>query len=192
MSVAPLARLTSPTVVLAVDNVDTDQIIPARFLTGTTRDGLGRHLFADQRYDAGGAERKESVFNTPAARQAKVLVAGHNFGCGSSREHAVWALQDFGFRAVVSSSFADIFRNNALKNGLLPVELEPTAHRGLLDAPGAEVTIDVQAGSLELGARRVEFPLEPFARYCLLRGLDEFDFLLGQGKAIDAYEARRG
>jgi 3-isopropylmalate/(R)-2-methylmalate dehydratase small subunit len=175
---APLARLAGRTAVLAADDVDTDQIIPARFLKGTTREGLGRHLFADRR-------------DAPLGTGAEVLVAGRNFGCGSSREHAVWALRDHGFRAVIAPSFADIFRGNALKNGLVPVALDEQAHRGLLAAPGAEVVIDVDALRVTLpGGGVATFALPAFARHCLLHGLDELSFLLSQEPHIADYEHR--
>ncbi len=184
----PLRHLTTRTVVLPADNVDTDQIIPARFLKGTTRDGLGRHLFADWRRAQPGF-----VLDQPEAHGAQLLVAGRNFGCGSSREHAVWALRDHGFRAVVALSFADIFRANALKNGLLPIALEERAHGLLVAAPGAEVSVDVEAGTLTLpGGAPAAFDLAPFARYCLLHGQDELDFLLSQAPQIEAYERSLG
>ncbi|HVR69906.1 MAG TPA: 3-isopropylmalate dehydratase small subunit [Vicinamibacteria bacterium] len=187
---AKLRAFTSPTVVLPVDNVDTDQIIPARYLKGTSRSGLGQALFADWRYDAQGRPRAEFVLNRPEAAGAEVLVAGDNFGCGSSREHAPWALVDAGFRAVISTSIADIFRNNALKNGLLPVVVEPAVHRGLLERPGAPVTVDLEARSLTLpDGTRAEFEVEPFARFCLLNGVDELAFLLEQADAIARFEA---
>jgi 3-isopropylmalate/(R)-2-methylmalate dehydratase small subunit len=188
----PIRTLRSRTVVLPVSDVDTDQIIPARFLTTTTREGLGRHLFADWRYAPDGSARPDFVLNQPQAAGCTVLVAGHNFGCGSSREHAPWALTDFGLRAVISTQFADIFRSNALKNGLLPVLLEQDAHRWLLEHPGADVTIDLESTTLTLptGAA-VRFPLEPFARYCLTNGVDELGFLLGRAAQIDSYESQR-
>ena len=186
---AKLTAFTSPTVVLPVDNVDTDQIIPARDLKGTSRSGLGQVLFADWRYDAQGRPRADFVLNRAEARGAQVLVAGDNFGCGSSREHAPWALVDAGFRAVISTSIADIFRNNALKNGLLPIVVAPDVHRRLLDAPGQNVTVDLESRSVTLAdGTRAEFEVEPFARYCLLNGVDELSFLLAQADAIDAYE----
>ncbi len=188
----PIKTLTSRTVVLPGTNIDTDQIIPARFLTTTTREGLGRHLFADWRYDAAGAPRPDFVLNTPAAAGCAVLVAGRNIGCGSSREHAPWALMDFGFRAVISTEIADIFRANSLKNGLLPVVVEPAVHDYLLAHPGSEVTIDLESLTLALpDGRRVPFPLESFARYCLMNGIDELGYLLGQADRIAAYEARQ-
>ncbi len=188
----PIRTLRSRTVVLPVSDIDTDQIIPARFLTTTTREGLGRHLFADWRYGSDGSPRPDFVLNQPAAAGCTVLVAGHNFGCGSSREHAPWALTDFGVRAVVSTQFADIFRSNALKNGLLPVLLEAPTHRWLLEHPGAEVTIDLEHTTLTLPTgEAVRFPLEPFARYCLTHGVDELGFLLDRTAQIEAYESQR-
>jgi 3-isopropylmalate/(R)-2-methylmalate dehydratase small subunit len=185
-------EIRSRTVVLPAENVDTDQIIPARFLVTTTREGLGKGLFADWRWEADGRPRDGFVLNRPEAEGARVLVAGRNFGCGSSREHAVWALQAGGFDAVVSPAFADIFRGNALKNGLLPVQVDEAAHARLLEAPGAEVSIDVGAGILSFGTHRAGFPLEPFARYCLLNGFDELAFILSREREIAAYEAAAG
>jgi 3-isopropylmalate/(R)-2-methylmalate dehydratase small subunit len=185
----PFRLLSGRTVVLPLDDVDTDQIIPARFLKGTTRTGLGRGLFADRRYDESGALRPEFPLNKPDAAGAPVLVVGRNFGCGSSREHAVWALLDQGFRAVIASSFADIFRGNALKNGVLPVALSAGAVACLTAAPGATVTIDLRAQQVTLpDGTRAAFIVDPFARHCLLEGIDEMEFLLGQDAAISAYE----
>jgi 3-isopropylmalate/(R)-2-methylmalate dehydratase small subunit len=185
----PIRTIESRTVVLPLTNIDTDQIIPARFLTTTTREGLGRQAFADWRYDAHGALRPDFVLNTPAAAGCGVLVAGRNFGCGSSREHAPWALLDLGLRAVISTEIADIFRSNALKNGLLPVVVDETTHAWLLDHPGANVRIDLENSTLTLpDARSVRFPIEGFARYCLLNGIDELGFLLQQADAIARYE----
>jgi 3-isopropylmalate/(R)-2-methylmalate dehydratase small subunit len=178
---APVWTFESTYVALPSENVDTDQIIPARFLTTTQRTGLGRHAFQDRRYRADGTPEPDFPLNRPEAAGAAVLVAGHNFGCGSSREHAVWALMDAGFRAVVSSGFADIFRGNALGNGLLPVEVPPDALAALLAArpAGARVRVDLDARTLTLpGGRAVRFPVPPFARHCLLRGIDELGFLL--------------
>jgi 3-isopropylmalate/(R)-2-methylmalate dehydratase small subunit len=183
--------LTSRTVVLPAANIDTDQIIPARFLTTTTRAGLGQRLFADWRYDEQGRPRAEFALNQPAALGCRILVAGRNFGCGSSREHAAWALIDHGFRAVVSTEFADIFASNALKNGLLPVRVEHAAAEWLISHPGEELTIDVERRTLALAdGTTVSFPLEAFARHCLLEGVDELGFLLGRTSEIDAYERR--
>ncbi|MDQ3950280.1 MAG: 3-isopropylmalate dehydratase small subunit [Gemmatimonadota bacterium] len=189
----PFATLTSTCVVLAVDNIDTDQIIPARFLKTTERRGLGAHLFADWRYDEQGRPRADFALNTPEARGAAILVTGRNFGCGSSREHAPWALFDFGFRAVMSTEFADIFRNNALKNGLLPVTLTPAAHEHLLTllttSPETRLTIDVATQTVSLpGGDAEHFPIDPFAKHCLLHGVDQLGFLLQQEAAISAYE----
>ena len=188
---AKLRTFTSSTVVLPVDNVDTDQIIPARYLKGTSRSGLGKVLFADWRYDAQGRPKPDFVLNRAEARGAEVLVAGDNFGCGSSREHAPWALVDAGFRAVVSTSIADIFKNNALKNGLLPIEVEPSVHRRLAAQPGALVTVDLEAQAVTLAdGTKAPFEVEPFARYCLLNGVDEMQFLLDQSDVIARFEEK--
>ena len=187
----PIRLIQARTVALPIDNIDTDQIIPARFLKVTDRKGLGRWLFSDWRYAPDGAPRPEFVLNGAAARDAGILVAGDNFGCGSSREHAPWALHDFGFRAVVSTSFASIFRNNALKNGLLPIVVEPDLHRRLLREP-ALLTIDLEARTVALpDGTAATFPIEPFARYCLLNGMDELSFLLQREDEIGAWEKTR-
>ena len=189
----PILSLTSRTVVMPSTNIDTDQIIPARFLTTTTREGLGRSLFADWRYDQDGNPRPDFVLNLPQSRGCAVLVAGRNFGCGSSREHAPWALVDYGFRAVVSTEIADIFRSNSLKNGLLPVVVDETTHAWLLTHPGAEVTIDLETRSLSLpGGQVASFPLENFARYCLMHGVDELGFLQSKLPDIERYEQAHG
>jgi len=183
--------LSSRTVVLPAANIDTDQIIPARFLTTTTRAGLGERLFADWRYDERGAARAGFALNQPAAAGCRILVAGRNFGCGSSREHAAWALVDYGFRAIISTEIADIFRNNALKNGLLPVIVEESTAVWLMAHPGADLTIDVARTTLALpDGRTVSFPLEAFARHCLVEGVDELGFLLARRDDIDTYERR--
>jgi len=185
--------LTGRTVMLPLDDVDTDQIIPARFLKGTTRTGLGQGLFSDRRYTPDGAPRPEFPLNRKEAAGAPVLVVGRNFGCGSSREHAVWALFDQGFRAVIATSFADIFRGNALKNGLVPVALAPEAHARLAATPGAEVTVDLVAQAVTLpDGTRAPFAVDPFARHCLMEGIDELDFLMGQEASIAAFEAVQG
>ncbi|TMA15484.1 MAG: 3-isopropylmalate dehydratase small subunit [Deltaproteobacteria bacterium] len=188
----PFRRLDSRIAVLARPDIDTDQIIPARYLKGTTRTGLGRWLFAGWRYDEQGHPRTDFALARPEARGAQVLVAGPNFGCGSSREHAPWALLDYGFRAVVSSSIADIFRANALKNGLLPVIVDKATHEVLLASPGMRVSIDLESCSLAFGDARVSFPIDPFARRCLLEGVDELGFLMAQDDAIAAYEKEGG
>jgi 3-isopropylmalate/(R)-2-methylmalate dehydratase small subunit len=187
----PIKIIRSRTVVMPSTNIDTDQIIPARYLTTTTRDGLGTALFADWRYDAEGQPKAEFVLNRPEARGCEVLVAGRNIGCGSSREHAPWALLDFGFRAVISTEIADIFRNNSLKNGLLPVIVDESTHQWLLAHPGVEVEIDLEATTLRLpDGRVVTFPVEAFARYCLMNGIDELGYLLSRSQAIADYERR--
>jgi len=185
----PIKRIESRTVVLPYADIDTDQILPARFLTTTTREGLAAQLFADWRYAPDGTPKPTFVLNDPAAAGCEVLVAGRNFGCGSSREHAPWALLDYGFRAVVSTDFADIFRSNSLKNGLLPVVVDPQVHAWLVANPGARVVIDLEGAVLELPAgQRVKFPIEAFARYCLLSGIDELGYLLSQQDAITQFE----
>jgi 3-isopropylmalate/(R)-2-methylmalate dehydratase small subunit len=182
-------QIRSRTVALPATNIDTDQIIPARFLTSTSKAGFGKHLFADWRYDAAGNPKEDFVLNRPEAHGASILVAGRNIGCGSSREHAPWALMDFGFAAVISTEFADIFRTNCLKNSLLPVVVDEDTHAWLLAHPGAEISIDVESTTLTLpDGTLVKFPLEGFARYCLLNGIDELGFLLSQNDAITAYE----
>jgi 3-isopropylmalate/(R)-2-methylmalate dehydratase small subunit len=189
----PITVIRSQTVVMPSSNIDTDQIIPARFLTTTVRDGLGQSLFADWRYDQDGRPRPDFVLNQPAALGCQVLVAGRNIGCGSSREHAPWALLDFGFRAVISTEIADIFRSNSLKNGLLPVVVDEATHAWLLAHPGAEVEIDLTTSTLRLpDGRAIKFPIEAFSRYCLLHGIDELGYLLEQAAAIEHYETARG
>src|SRR5512135_3598124 len=186
----PIKVIRSRTVVMPSSNIDTDQIIPARFLTTTTREGLGAALFADLRTAPDGLPRADFVLNRPESRGCEVLVAGRNIGCGSSREHAPWALLDYGFRAVISTEIADIFRSNSLKNGLVPVLVDEATHRWLLANPGSEVEIDLPSATLKLpGGREVRFPIEPFARYCLVNGIDEMEFLLGKSEAIAAYES---
>ena len=174
------------------NDIDTDQIIPARFLTTTTKEGLGKNAFADWRYDAQGNAKSDFILNQPAAKGCAILVAGRNFGCGSSREHAPWSLLDFGFRAVISSEIADIFRSNSLKNGLLPVVVDATTHQWLLDNPGVQVRIDLSHNTLTLpNGASVKFPIEAFARYCLLNGVDELGYLLKQSDAIAKFEQVR-
>jgi 3-isopropylmalate/(R)-2-methylmalate dehydratase small subunit len=179
-----IRSITSKTVVLPIDDVDTDQIIPARFLTVTTKEGLGENLFSDWRRDP------SFVLNRAESKDAQILVTGENFGCGSSREHAPWALLGYGFRAVVSRSIADIFKGNAVKNGLVPVEVDAETHSLLLANPGLVVTIDLERRLVLLpDGREASFPLDGFGRYCLLNGIDPLDFLLGKEEAIAAYEA---
>jgi 3-isopropylmalate/(R)-2-methylmalate dehydratase small subunit len=183
-------RITSRTVVIASGDIDTDQIIPARFLTTTTKEGLGKQLFADWRYQSDGSPKVEFVLNRPEARGAEILVAGRNFGCGSSREHAPWALLDYGFRAVVSTEIADIFRGNSLMNGLLPIVVDEQTSQWLLHHPGAQVDIDLESMRLSLPTGvSVAFPIEPFARHCLLHGLDELGYLRSKLSDIERFEA---
>ena len=184
--------LTSRTGVMPSSNIDTDQIIPARFLTTTTREGLGRSLLADWRYDAQGTPKPDFILNRPEAQGCGILVAGRNFGCGSSREHAPWALLDYGFQAVISTEIADIFRNNSLKNGFLPIVVDQGTSDWLLANPGVEITVNVEDTSLALpNGTRVKFPLEGFSRYCLLNGVDELGFLLDRRAQIETYERQR-
>lgn len=192
----PLTRfepIESRYVVLAKDDIDTDQIIPARYLKTTERSGLGMHAFHDWRYDSSGVARADFPLNDPRACDARVLVAGRNFGCGSSREHAVWALMAAGFRAVIATAFADIFRGNALGNGLLPVEIDEDVVNVLLRAaadPRPIVRIDLASQSLTLPNGAVaRFPIASFAKYCLLDGVDELDVLVAASSAIDEYES---
>lgn len=188
----PIKKFSSRTVVMLSTNIDTDQIIPGRFLTTTTKEGLGLQLFADWRYDAAGKPKPDFILNKPEAAGCQILVAGRNIGCGSSREHAPWALCDYGFRAVISTEIADIFRNNSLKNGLLPIVVDQTAHDWLIAHPGAEVEIDLEAQQVRMPeGRSAAFTIEPFARYCLLNGVDELGFLLSKDADIARYEARR-
>ncbi len=192
---ARFTTLTSRVVVLPVNDIDTDQIIPARFLKTTDKSGLGTSLFADWRYAADGTPRPDFPLNAPRARGAQVLLAGDNFGCGSSREHAPWALAGFGFRAVISTSFADIFRSNALKNGLLPVAVDGGAHAALLSqlgaAPDAEVAVDLAARTLRLpDGTAVTFPIDPFSRTCLLEGVDELGYIRRFEPRIAEWERR--
>ena len=175
--------------VIASSNIDTDQIIPARFLTTTTKEGLGKQVFADWRYLKDGSPNPDFVLNTPAARGAEILVTGRNFGCGSSREHAPWALLDFGFRAVISTEIADIFRGNSLKNGLLPIVVDENTAAWLLAHPGARVDIDLERAQLSLqDGTSVNFQIEAFARHCLLNGIDELGYLRSKLADIERYE----
>ncbi len=188
----PIRLIRSRTVVLPYSNIDTDQIIPARFLRTTDRDGLGRQLFIDWRLKPDGTENPDFPLNRAEAVGCSILVADRNFGCGSSREHAAWAMLDYGFRAVISTEIADIFRSNALKNGLLPVVVDGATAKWLLEHPGVELAIDVSSATVTLptGAK-VQFPVEAFARYCLLNGVDELGFLLSKQPEVDAYEQRQ-
>ncbi len=185
-------KIRSSTVVMPTTDIDTDQIIPARFLTTTTREGLGKSLFHDLRFDENGDPKAGFPLNAADAAGRSILVAGNNFGCGSSREHAPWALLDYGIRAVISTEIADIFRNNSLKNGLVPVVVDADTLAWLLDNPGAEVEIDVPGSTLTLpDGRSIDFPIDAFARHCLVEGLDQLGFLQSQLDAIRNYEEQR-
>ncbi len=187
---------TGRIVALPIENIDTDQIIPARFLKTTSKAGLGDQLFFDWRYDAEGKPKPDFILNTPEGRAAQILLAGDNFGCGSSREHAPWALLQYGFRAVISTSFADIFRGNALKNSLLPIAVPLEAHQALFDAlaknPALTVAVDLRQQQLTVpDGSKVHFPVDEFAKHCMLEGIDELGYILQQKAAISAYEAKR-
>jgi 3-isopropylmalate/(R)-2-methylmalate dehydratase small subunit len=185
-------QLSSRIAVLPATDVDTDQIIPARFLTTTTREGLGSKLFYDWRFDANGNENPDFILNDTAAAGCEILVAGRNFGCGSSREHAPWALLDYGIRAVISTEIADIFRSNSLKNGLLPIVIDEASHALLLASPGSEVTVDVSASTISLpDGSEVSYPIDEFARHCLLEGVDQLGFLQQHSDAIQQFEETR-
>lgn len=187
----PFTHMTSKTVILEQADIDTDQIIPARFLTTTQREGLGNCAFYDWRHDENGAKRDNHVLNHVDKNTHQILVAGPNFGCGSSREHAPWALLDFGFRAVISSDIADIFTSNALKNGLLPVQVPAAIHAKLLATPGLSVSIDLEKQELHVDGQTQSFTIEAFARRCLLDGVDPLGALLAQHDAITAFEEKR-
>jgi 3-isopropylmalate/(R)-2-methylmalate dehydratase small subunit len=194
MSAPKFTTLTARCVVLPNTDVDTDQIIPARFLKVTDKLGLGEKLFCDWRYLDNGAPNPAFILNQPEAKGVKILVAGHNFGCGSSREHAPWALVGWGFQAVISTMFADIFKGNSLKNGLIPVVVEPAAHAALVAARAKDqdlpVTVDLQAATVSWpGQAPLKFPIDPFSRTCLLDGVDELGYLQKFTKQTEAYEA---
>jgi 3-isopropylmalate/(R)-2-methylmalate dehydratase small subunit len=183
-----LMKFTTRAVPLPNENVDTDQIIPARYLKTTSKEGLGKALFADWRYDAQGNPRPDFILNRADMAGARILLAGDNFGCGSSREHAPWALADYGFKAIVSTSFADIFRNNALKNGLLPIMVSKETHARLFHQTG-EITIDLESQTLTLeDGASIHFPIDPFSKKCLLEGIDELGYLLKLEPQITLFE----
>jgi len=187
----PFTRLTSQTFVVPQESIDTDQIIPARFLTTTTREGLGKAAFYDWRYDADGKPLADAQLNNVNTKTHKILVAGDNFACGSSREHAPWALLDYGFKAVISSEIADIFRSNALKNGLVAIVLAPEKHAQLLARPGIELCIDLESMSISgPDGWHADFSLDAFARRCLMMGVDQLGYLLAQREAIEAFETQ--
>jgi 3-isopropylmalate/(R)-2-methylmalate dehydratase small subunit len=189
----PITTFTGKVAAIPIENIDTDQIIPARFLKTTNKHGLGDALFSDWRYNPDGSPRPDFMLNRPEVHGAQVLVAGHNFGCGSSREHAPWALVGYGFKAVISTFFADIFRSNSLKNGLLPIVVDPETHAQLMslaeEDPSTSLTVDLANQRVVLpDGRSVSFPIEPFARHCLLNGIDQMGFLLGEDPEIAGYE----
>jgi len=188
----PVKQIQSCTVVLPNKDIDTDQIIPARFLTTTSREGLGKAAFYDLRYNDDGSRNTTFALNSVDSADCSVLVAGNNFGCGSSREHAPWALLDYGFKAVISTEIADIFRSNSLKNGLIPVIVDSKTHAWLLDNPGSNVTIDLATATLTLpGDRVIKFPIDGFARYCLMNGIDQLGFLQKHRDQISQFEETR-
>ena len=179
-----------------IDNIDTDQIIPARFLKTITKEGLDKQLFNDWRYDAEGNPKPDFILNQPRAKGVEILLAGDNFGCGSSREHAPWALTQFGFRAVISTSFADIFKGNSLKNSLLPIVVPADVHSALFAAveadPNVQVTVDLVSQTLTLpDGKQITFAVDEFSKQCLLEGVDELGYILKQEPAIAAFEAKR-
>jgi 3-isopropylmalate/(R)-2-methylmalate dehydratase small subunit len=185
-------RFTSRMVVMPVDNIDTDQVIPARFLKKTDKTGWGELLFNDWRYEADGTPKADFVLNQEWAKAAKVLLAGDNFGCGSSREHAPWALTQYGFRAILSTSFADIFKSNALKNSLLPIVVSPEVHKKLFAMADSEVHVDLESQTVTLAdGTKAEFEVDAFSKQCLLEGVDELGFMLKHEEAIAAYEKAR-
>ena len=190
------APWTGQATLLAAGDVDTDQIIPARYLKATTREGLGAHLFADWRNQADGTPKPDFPLNDPGAAGRPILVAGRNFGCGSSREHGAWGLVDFGIRAIVAPSFGDIFRSNALKNGLLPIAVDSDSWTALVrtleQVPEIGLTVDLPARQLRIGTWSTSFPIDPFARFCLIEGVDELGYLLQQAGAIQAFEEQHG
>jgi 3-isopropylmalate/(R)-2-methylmalate dehydratase small subunit len=191
---AQFTTLTSRVVPLPVNDIDTDQIIPARFLKATDKNGMGDNLFADWRYDSDGSPKTDFVLNKSESQGAQILLAGDNFGCGSSREHAPWALTAYGFRAVISTSFADIFRSNSLKNGLIPIIVDEATHTMLFDlleeVPNAEFTVDLESQTLFFPNDSINFPIDPFNKICLLNGTDELGYIMSFEKEIAAFEAK--
>jgi 3-isopropylmalate/(R)-2-methylmalate dehydratase small subunit len=190
-------ELTATMIAIPTENIDTDQIIPARFLKVTDKAGLGDNLFSDWRYHPDGTPQEDFILNTEQGRKAKVLVAGDNFGCGSSREHAPWAIMGYGFRAVISTSFADIFRNNSLKLGLLPIVVDKETHFQLMslieEEPDTEITVDLESQTIQLpDGRKVQFPIDSFSKTCILKGVDQLGYLQTQAPVVEAYEAAHG
>jgi 3-isopropylmalate/(R)-2-methylmalate dehydratase small subunit len=188
----PVRKIRSRTVVLPTKDIDTDQIIAARFLTTTSTEGLGKSVFYDLRFNKDGSEKADFILNKPESKGCEILVGGNNFGCGSSREHAPWALLDYGFKAVISTEIADIFRNNALKNGLLAIVVDKETHQWLLSNPGVELAIDVEAATLSLpDGTVIDFAIDGFARHCLVEGVDQLGFLRNQIEKIESFEENR-
>jgi 3-isopropylmalate/(R)-2-methylmalate dehydratase small subunit len=194
MIMAQFTTLTSRVVPLPINDIDTDQIIPARFLKATDKNGMGDNLFADWRYNSDGTPKADFVLNKAESQDAQILLAGDNFGCGSSREHAPWALTAYGFRAVISTSFADIFRSNSLKNGLIPIIVDDETHKMLFDlveeVPDVEFTVDLESQTLSFPNGSVTFPIDPFNKTCLLNGVDELGYIMNFEKEIAAFEAK--
>jgi 3-isopropylmalate/(R)-2-methylmalate dehydratase small subunit len=185
-------KIQGRTVALPARDIDTDQIIPARFLTTTSKEGLGEKAFFDLRYNKDGSPKSDFILNQPAAQECSILIGGNNFGCGSSREHAPWALLDYGFDAVISTEIADIFRNNSLKNGLLAIVVDAETHAWLLDNPGVELTIDVEAETITLpDGTAIDFALDSFSRHCLTEGVDQLGFLQQKLTSIEKFEEKR-
>ena len=184
-----IKTFSANTVNLPNEDIDTDQIIPARFLTRQTTDGIGECLFADWRFDKSGKPNEDFILNQPESTDAGILVAGNNFGCGSSREHAAWSLLDYGFRVVVSTSFADIFQNNSLKNGLITIVVDLETHKWLIEHLATELTVDLENTEIILeNGKAISFPIDSFARYCLLQGVDQLGYILKYDSEITAYE----
>jgi len=187
-----IKTFSAKTVNLPNEDIDTDQIIPARFLTRQTIDGIGECLFADWRFDKSGKPNENFILNQAESANAGILVAGNNFGCGSSREHAAWSLLDYGFKAVVSSSFADIFQNNSLKNGLITIVVDLETHEWLMEHPATELIVDLENTEIILeSGKTVSFPIDSFARYCLLNGVDQLGYILSHESEINAYENQK-
>jgi len=187
-----IKTFSANTVNLPNEDIDTDQIIPARFLTRQTTDGIGECLFADWRFDKSGKPNEDFILNQPESTDAGILVAGNNFGCGSSREHAAWSLLDYGFRAVVSTSFADIFQNNSLKNGLITIVVDLETHKWLIEHPATELTVNLENTEIILeNGKAISFPIDSFSRYCLLHGVDQLGYILKHDSEITAYENKQ-
>jgi 3-isopropylmalate/(R)-2-methylmalate dehydratase small subunit len=191
---AQFTTLTSRVVPLPVNDIDTDQIIPAQFLKVTDKNGLADALFYNWRYNDDKSPKADFIINKPESKGAQILLAGDNFGCGSSREHAPWALTSYGFRAVISTSFADIFRSNSLKNGLIPIIVDEATQKMLFDlveeVPNTEFSVDLASQTLTFPHGFINFPIDPFSKACLLNGVDELGYILGFEKEIAAYESK--